>query len=93
MYDGHGGQEVAQYCSTHLPAYIKNTEAYKNGDIEQALIQGFLGFDATMTTKPVVDILKVCTSLSKVIRENSNLPLGTCRRHGSRRSGRTGECQ
>ncbi|XP_019762951.1 probable protein phosphatase 2C 21 isoform X2 [Dendroctonus ponderosae] len=58
VYDGHGGQEVAQYCSTHLPAYIKNTEAYKNGDIEQALIQGFLGFDATMTTKAVVDVLK-----------------------------------
>lgn len=58
VYDGHGGHEVAQYCSENLPQFIKDTEAYKNGDINKALMEGFLGFDATIATKKVVDVLK-----------------------------------
>ncbi|XP_066253113.1 probable protein phosphatase CG10417 isoform X1 [Euwallacea similis] len=62
VYDGHGGHEVAQYCSQKLPQYIRETEAYKKGDIEQALIDGFLGFDATIATPEVVSILKEIAS-------------------------------
>lgn len=65
VYDGHGGQEVAQYCSQKLPQFIKDTEAYKKGDIDQALIEGFLGFDASIATPEVVEVLKVkysCTT-------------------------------
>ncbi|XP_020277630.1 probable protein phosphatase CG10417 [Pseudomyrmex gracilis] len=58
VYDGHGGHEVATYCAQKLPDFIKQTEAYKNGDIRQALIDAFLGFDATLTTPEVVNILK-----------------------------------
>ncbi|XP_072943734.1 protein phosphatase 1G isoform X2 [Epargyreus clarus] len=58
VYDGHGGAEVATYCSQKLPDYIKDTEAYKNGDIEKALSDAFLGFDATIASKEVMDILK-----------------------------------
>ncbi|KAL1494323.1 hypothetical protein ABEB36_009938 [Hypothenemus hampei] len=58
VYDGHGGHEVAEYCSQNLPKFIKNTEAYKRGDIEQALIDGFLGFDSTIVTPKVKKILK-----------------------------------
>ncbi|CAG9831927.1 unnamed protein product [Diabrotica balteata] len=58
VYDGHGGHEVAQYCSQKLPQFIKDTQAYKDGDIMQALIQGFLEFDATIPTKDVVAVLK-----------------------------------
>lgn len=58
VYDGHGGHEVATYCAQKLPDFIKQTEAYKNGDIRQALIDAFLGFDATLTTPEVVSILK-----------------------------------
>ncbi|KAJ8912919.1 hypothetical protein NQ315_017249 [Exocentrus adspersus] len=58
VYDGHGGHEVAQYCSENLPQFIKDTQAYKDGDINKALIDGFLGFDATIATKSVVDVLK-----------------------------------
>ncbi|KAG5867765.1 hypothetical protein JTB14_012382 [Gonioctena quinquepunctata] len=57
VYDGHGGHEVAQYCSQNLPQYIKDTAAYKEGDIERALIEGFLGFDGTIATPEVVKIL------------------------------------
>lgn len=58
MYDGHGGAEVATYCSQKLPDFIKNTEAYKNGDLIKALEEAFLGFDATIPTKEVMELLK-----------------------------------
>ncbi|CAH0556145.1 unnamed protein product [Brassicogethes aeneus] len=58
VYDGHGGHEVAQYCSQKLPEFIKQLQTYKDGDIEKALIEGFLGFDATIATKDVIAILK-----------------------------------
>ncbi|XP_049866905.1 uncharacterized protein LOC126367438 isoform X2 [Pectinophora gossypiella] len=58
VYDGHGGAEVATYCSQNLPNYIKNTEAYKSGELIKALEDAFLGFDATIASKEVMDILK-----------------------------------
>ncbi|KAI5636326.1 protein phosphatase 2C domain-containing protein [Phthorimaea operculella] len=58
VYDGHGGAEVATYCSQKLPDFIKNTEAYKSGELVKALEDAFLGFDATIATKEVMDILK-----------------------------------
>ncbi|KAF7391578.1 hypothetical protein HZH68_011121 [Vespula germanica] len=58
VYDGHGGHEVATYCARNLPNFIKQTEAYKRGDIRQALIDAFLGFDATLAKPEVVSILK-----------------------------------
>ncbi|XP_013195944.1 probable protein phosphatase CG10417 isoform X2 [Amyelois transitella] len=58
VYDGHGGAEVATYCSQNLPNYIKNTEAYKSGLLVKALEDAFLGFDETIATKEVMDVLK-----------------------------------
>ncbi|KAF7273897.1 putative protein phosphatase CG10417 [Rhynchophorus ferrugineus] len=58
VYDGHGGHEVAQYCSEKLPDFIKNTDAYKGGNLEQALIDGFLGFDSTIATPEIISVLQ-----------------------------------
>lgn len=58
VYDGHGGAEVASYCSHKLPNYIKDTSAYKTGEMVQALEESFLCFDATITTPEVMTILK-----------------------------------
>ncbi|XP_012256967.1 probable protein phosphatase CG10417 [Athalia rosae] len=58
VYDGHGGHEVAAYCAQNLPQFIKDTEAYKSGNIEQALKDAFLRFDATLAKPEVVAILK-----------------------------------
>lgn len=63
VYDGHGGQEVAQYCSQKLPDFIKNTPEYKEGNIEDALISGFLRFDALIPTPEVVEELKVLADI------------------------------
>ncbi|XP_043272274.1 protein phosphatase 1G [Venturia canescens] len=58
VYDGHGGHEVATYCAKELPNFIKNTEAYKSGNIKQALIDAFLGFDAELAKPEVIKVLK-----------------------------------
>ncbi|XP_055534879.1 probable protein phosphatase CG10417 [Wyeomyia smithii] len=58
VYDGHGGSEVAQYCSLHLPAFLKTLESYKAKNFEQALKDAFIGFDATLLEETVIEELK-----------------------------------
>uniref|UniRef100_A0A182X5E1 protein-serine/threonine phosphatase n=1 Tax=Anopheles quadriannulatus TaxID=34691 RepID=A0A182X5E1_ANOQN len=59
VYDGHGGAEVAQYCSLHLPTFLKTVEAYGRKEFEKALKEAFLGFDATLLQEKVIEELKV----------------------------------
>uniref|UniRef100_A0A146KPM3 protein-serine/threonine phosphatase n=1 Tax=Lygus hesperus TaxID=30085 RepID=A0A146KPM3_LYGHE len=63
VYDGHGGHEVAEYASTHLPNVIKQNESYKTGDYQKALIDSFLDFDATLKTEAVI------AELQKIAKE------------------------
>ena len=79
MYDGHGGHEVAAYCAKNLPDFIKATEAYKNGDIKQALIDAFLGFDATLAKPEVIEILKDIARTKEPDKERRDIDeSGTC---------------
>lgn len=64
VYDGHGGAEVAEYCSQKLPAFLKETEAFKNGNIEKALKDTFIGFDQTLLKEEVIEDLKVLAKRS-----------------------------
>lgn len=48
VFDGHGGKEVALYCSRHLHEEFKKNQAYKEGDLKQALIDSFLAMDVNM---------------------------------------------
>ncbi|KAG7209101.1 hypothetical protein KM043_015247 [Ampulex compressa] len=73
VYDGHGGHEVAMYCAHNLPDFIKETEAYKRGDIRQALIDAFLGFDATLAKPDVVGILKELAGTSNSDKKEDDL--------------------
>ncbi|KAK3854540.1 hypothetical protein Pcinc_038988 [Petrolisthes cinctipes] len=59
VYDGHGGHEVSAYTALKLPDYFKNTKAYRNGCLPKALVDTFLGFDATLVNSEVVAQLKV----------------------------------
>lgn len=45
VYDGHGGDKVAIYTGQNLHKIIAKQEAWKKGDIEQALKDGFLATD------------------------------------------------
>uniref|UniRef100_A0AAQ4PBJ1 Protein phosphatase 1G n=1 Tax=Gasterosteus aculeatus aculeatus TaxID=481459 RepID=A0AAQ4PBJ1_GASAC len=54
VYDGHGGEEVALYCSKYLPDIIKQQKAYKDGKLQKALEDAFLAIDSSMTTEEVI---------------------------------------
>ncbi|XP_055621467.1 probable protein phosphatase CG10417 [Toxorhynchites rutilus septentrionalis] len=58
VYDGHGGAEVAQYCSVHLPTFLKGLEKYVAKNFEQALKDAFLGIDAKLLDNKVIEELK-----------------------------------
>ena len=45
VYDGHGGDRVAQFAGENIHHIIAKQEAFKKGDIEQALKDGFLATD------------------------------------------------
>lgn len=58
VYDGHGGAEVAEYCSQKLPQFLKGLESFKAGSFEQALKDAFMGFDATLLDEKVIEELR-----------------------------------
>lgn len=58
VYDGHGGHEVAAYCSLKLPDFIKLNQNYLTGDYKTALEESFVAFDAMMVERTVVEQLK-----------------------------------
>jgi protein phosphatase 2C family protein 2/3 len=45
VYDGHGGDKVAIFAGEHLHNIIGKQEAFKGGDIEKAIKDGFLATD------------------------------------------------
>uniref|UniRef100_A0A3B3VNH2 Protein phosphatase 1G n=1 Tax=Poecilia latipinna TaxID=48699 RepID=A0A3B3VNH2_9TELE len=54
VYDGHGGEEVALYCSKYLPDIIKEQRTYKDGKLQKALEDAFLAIDGRITTEEVI---------------------------------------
>ncbi|XP_075705095.1 protein phosphatase 1G [Rhinoderma darwinii] len=54
VYDGHGGEEVALYCSKYLPDVIKEQKAYKEGKLQKALEDAFLAIDEKLTQESVI---------------------------------------
>ena len=45
VYDGHGGDKVALFSGENIHKIIAKQDSFKNGDIEQALKDGFLATD------------------------------------------------
>ena len=57
VYDGHGGDKVALFAGENVHKIIAKQEAFKNGDLEQALKDGFLATDrAILSGKSVVRV-------------------------------------
>lgn len=52
VYDGHGGDKVAQFAGEHIHQIIAKQDAFKKGDIEQALKDGFLATDRAILNDP-----------------------------------------
>jgi protein phosphatase 2C family protein 2/3 len=45
VYDGHGGDRVAQFAGENIHEIVAKQEAFQKGDFEQALKDGFLATD------------------------------------------------
>lgn len=45
VYDGHGGDKVALFAGENIHQIVAKQEAFKKGDVEQALKDGFLATD------------------------------------------------
>lgn len=45
VYDGHGGDKVALFAGENIHTIVAKQDAFKKGDIEQALKDGFLATD------------------------------------------------
>ena len=45
VYDGHGGDKVALFAGENIHQIVANQEAFKHGNLEQALKDGFLATD------------------------------------------------
>ena len=45
VYDGHGGEKVAQFAGEHIHNIVAKQDGFKKGDIESALKDGFLATD------------------------------------------------
>eukprot|EP00903_Cladosiphon_okamuranus_P005983 g5905.t1 len=50
VFDGHGGAEVAKYCSAHICDVVKGTDAFKEGNLGLGLKQTFLKMDDLLRT-------------------------------------------
>ncbi|XP_023237783.1 protein phosphatase 1G-like, partial [Centruroides sculpturatus] len=84
VYDGHGGAEVAKYCSLHLPEFLHSLPQYKN-NIAQSLEDAFIEFDSLLTKPEVISELKQLSGSSDasdseeddttVLNEEAEMPL------------------
>lgn len=45
VYDGHGGERVALYAGSNVHGIVASQDAFRNGNYEQALKDGFLATD------------------------------------------------
>ncbi|XP_067126174.1 protein phosphatase 1G [Centruroides vittatus] len=84
VYDGHGGAEVAKYCSLHLPEFLHSLPQYKS-NIAQSLEDAFIEFDSLLTKPEVISELKQLSGSSDasdseeddttVLNEEAEMPL------------------
>lgn len=60
VYDGHGGADVAKYCSLHLPEFVRERADYGQESIDppKLLKEAFVDFDATLRNPEVKAELK-----------------------------------
>lgn len=50
VFDGHGGIEVAEFCSRHFERALKENSNYLNNNFEVALQETFLKMDDMLQT-------------------------------------------
>jgi hypothetical protein len=71
------GAEVAQYMAANFPEYLLGSKTYKEGNLEKALEESFLGFDAQLIKPNVVEILKEIAGVKADERDEDDID-GLC---------------
>ena len=56
VYDGHGGDKVAIYTGEKLHEILSKQEAYKSGDFDKAIKDGFLATDRAILSGSFITI-------------------------------------
>jgi len=69
VFDGHGGSKVAAHAANNLHRHVLQRPEYKEGDIEEAIKQGFLECDRVMrTAESLKEEMAGCTAITVFIR-------------------------
>ncbi|XP_043245517.1 probable protein phosphatase 2C T23F11.1 [Amphibalanus amphitrite] len=72
VFDGHGGEKVAQYASRHLHKVVVRRPEYEKGRVSEALKQACLEIDRMMLADEVLkDDLAGTTAVSVLIRDGT----------------------
>ncbi|KIW70909.1 hypothetical protein, variant [Phialophora macrospora] len=71
VYDGHGGEKVAQFAGENIHKIVAKQDAFAKGDIEQALKDGFLATDrAILNDARYEDEVSGCTASVGIISKD-----------------------
>ncbi|KAL3424324.1 protein phosphatase 2C [Phlyctema vagabunda] len=71
VYDGHGGDKVALFAGENIHKIVSKQEAFKKGDVEQALKDGFLATDRAILSDPKYEEeVSGCTASVGIISGN-----------------------
>lgn len=74
VFDFSTGSEVAQYCSLHLPDFIKQHPLFKEGKLKEALEVGFLEFDQKLLEKEALNEMKILAGIDEEEDEEGEIP-------------------
>lgn len=72
VFDGHGGEEVAQFVKKHFTDEISKNPLFKSGDMQNALIENFLHIDDLLVEPSGKNELKKFAKISKEKEELQN---------------------
>ena len=71
VFDGHGGSMVARHASIHLHRHIVNRSEYQEGNIADAIREGFLECDRAMKgSAELKDEMAGCTAVTVLVKDN-----------------------
>ncbi|OQV02014.1 hypothetical protein CLAIMM_07273 [Cladophialophora immunda] len=71
VYDGHGGEKVAQFAGENIHKIVAKQDSFSKGDIEQALKDGFLATDrAILNDARYEDEVSGCTASVGIISKD-----------------------
>ena len=82
VYDGHGGEDAAEWCSRHMHDCIAAQSEYNSDDKQQAIEKGFLSCDAKLlsvsSSNSTAKSAQSGTTCGCVLIDNQYIYAGNC---------------